>query len=121
MNHVAVDLLTHKVLQDIAATEAINDLGGIVKHRVWVDTAVTGDRQIDLIPEEMKEWVMEDDKHMTEACQDQVKDGLDQEIIEMKETWIEREIIMIAGLQDLVHEEEHKVKVVEVTILNIVI
>lgn len=51
-----------------------------------------------------------------------MKGGLDQEIIEMKETWIEKEIIMIgAALQDLHLEEEHRAKVVEVTILNIVI
>lgn len=50
-----------------------------------------------------------------------MKDGLDQEIIEMKETWIEKEIIMIRALQDLHLEEEHRAKVVEVTILNIVI
>lgn len=57
-NHVAEDLLMHKVLQDIVATEAISDLGGIVKHRVWVDTAVKGNREIDSTPEETKEWVM---------------------------------------------------------------
>ena len=50
-----------------------------------------------------------------------MKDGLDQEIIEMKGTWTEKEIIMTEALKDLDLEEEHRVKVVGVTILNIVI
>lgn len=122
VNPEAEDLQIHKVLQDIAVTEAINDLQAIVKHLVLVDTAVTGAQGIDLTQEGMKEWVIQDGKHMIEIHQDQVKDGRDQEIIEKKETWIERGIIMIGeSLKNMDHEEEHRVKVVEGTILNIVI